>query len=107
MVLPCANPETGIRMNFIFSHSEYEQQAMERVRQEEIGRASVRFASPEDVVVHKVIAGRSRDLDDVRSILLKNSDIDRGYIRHWLAEFDRSLGESYLQKFEELARSLP
>lgn len=107
MVLPCAHPESGIRIDFIFSHSAYEQQAMERVRRLEIGKASVRFAAPEDVIVHKVIAGRPRDLDDVRSILLKISDLDRGYIRHWLAEFDRSLGESYLRRFEELARSEP
>ena len=107
MVLPCADPETGIRMDFIFSHSPYERQAMERVRRVGIGKASVRFAAPEDVIVHKVIAGRPRDLDDVRSILLKNSDLDRGYIQHWLTEFDRSLAEAYLRKFEELAGSVP
>jgi predicted nucleotidyltransferase len=107
MVLPCLDEESGIRIDFIFSHSAYEQQAMERVRRVEIGKASVRFAAPEDVIVHKVIAGRPRDLEDARSILLKISDLDRGYIRQWLAEFDRSLGESYLRAFEELAQSVP
>lgn len=107
LVLPCLDSQSGIRIDFIFSHSPYERQALERIRRVEIGKAAVRFAAPEDVVVHKIIAGRPRDVEDARSILLKTSDLDRQYIRHWLAEFDRSLGESYLQKFEELEQSAP
>lgn len=107
MVLPCLDPQSDIRIDFIFSHSEYEQQAMKRVRRVEIGNAAVCFASAEDVIVHKIVAGRPRDLDDARSILLKKADLDRAYICHWLAEFDRSLGERYFQTFDELAKSVP
>lgn len=32
MVLPCIDPESNIRIDFIFSNSAYEQQAMERAR---------------------------------------------------------------------------
>jgi len=105
MVLPCADPESGIRIDFIFSNSPYEHQAMDRVRRVTIGKAAVRFASPEDVVVHKVIAGRPRDLDDARSILLKNPRLDREYIRRWLREFDRSLAQKYLRTFDDVAQS--
>jgi predicted nucleotidyltransferase len=107
MVLPCVDPPSGIRIDFIFSHSAYEQQAMGRVRRVEIGKASVRFAAAEDVIVHKIIAGRPRDLQDVQNILLKNPEVDQEYIRRWLAEFDHSLGESYLARFEKLARPAP
>jgi len=106
MVLPCVDPESGIRIDFIFSHSPYEKQALERVRRVEIGRAAVCFAAVEDVIVHKIIAGRPRDLEDVRGILLKNAQVDREYIRRWLREFDRSLGEHYAQTFEQLAQSV-
>jgi predicted nucleotidyltransferase len=105
MVLPLADSETGIRIDLIFSNSAYEQQAMQRVRRVEIGNASVCFAAAEDVIVHKIVAGRPRDIEDVRGILLKNSELDLGHIRHWLAEFDRSLGEGYLRRFEDLAHS--
>ena len=105
LVLPFSDPETTLRIGLIFSHCEYERQALERVRHVPIGDAQVRFASLEDVVVHKLIAGRSRDLEDVRGILLKNPTCQREYIRHWLKEFDRSLGADYLAKWEDLVAS--
>lgn len=107
MVLPLVDPESNIRIDFMFSYSAYEQQAMQRVRRVAIGKASVRFAAAEDVIVHKIVAGRPRDLEDVRSILLKNRELDLAYIRHWLVEFDRSLEGRYLQTFEALAQSSP
>lgn len=106
LVLPCLDPDSGIRIDFIFSHSAYERQALERVQRVTIGKAAVRFAAAEDVVVHKIIAGRPRDLEDVRSILIKNPRLDVEYIHHWLREFDRSLQESYLLRFDGLWQSL-
>ena len=38
------------------------------------------FAAVEDVVIHKLVAGRPRDLEDVRSIVVKNPGLDRGYV---------------------------
>jgi len=34
------------------------------------------FASPEDVIIHKIFAGRPRDMEDARTILLKNPGVD-------------------------------
>ncbi len=104
MVLPCIDPESGIRIDFIFSNSMYEREALGRVRRIEIGKAQVRFGSLEDLIIHKVIAGRPRDLEDVRTILLKNPNPDVAYIRRWLEEFDRSLGMDYRRKFEGLMK---
>jgi predicted nucleotidyltransferase len=101
-VLPLDDPQSGIRIDLIFSFSEYERQALERVRRVSIGKATVRFAAAEDVIVHKITAGRPRDLEDVRTILLKHHELDLAYIRDWLAEFDRSLGTTYVRIFDEL-----
>jgi predicted nucleotidyltransferase len=105
MVLPCADLETRLRIDLMFSHSEYERQALERVRRVPIGNTQVRFASLEDIVIHKIIAGRPRDLEDIRGILLKNPTCQVEYIRQWLQEFDRSLDATYLSKFEDLNRT--
>jgi len=96
MVLPTVQEESGIRVDFIFSFSPYERQAIERAVDVKLGRTSVKFASLEDVVIHKVIAGRPRDLEDVKSILIKNSGYDSRYIEQWLKDFEDSLGESFL-----------
>jgi predicted nucleotidyltransferase len=102
LVLPCQDSQSGIRVDFIFSYSAYEQQALDRVRFVPMGKARVRFAAPEDVIIHKVIAGRPRDLEDVKSILLKQSDVDRAYVQHWLEDYASVLGQPLLPRFEQL-----
>jgi len=101
-VLPCLDPHTTLRVDFIFSWSAYEAEALSRVRQVRMGDTSVCFASPEDVVVHKVIAGRPRDMEDVRGILLRNPELDLAYVRTWLEQFDQSLAGDFLKRLEPL-----
>ena len=102
MVLPSLDVSTGIRVDWIFSHSNYERQAIERSNKVKFGDTIVRFASLEDVVIHKIIAGRPRDIEDVSIILLKTSEYDYQYISRWLRKFDNSLGESFLETFKRL-----
>ena len=102
MVLPCEQPGTGIRVDCILSSSPYEQHALQRVRVVTIGRAELRFAALEDLIIHKIIAGRPRDLEDVRTVLLKNPNVDAVSIRQWLEEFERALAKPYLQRFGEI-----
>ena len=71
-----------------------------------MGKSIVSFASLEDVMIHKVIAGRARDLEDVKSILLKNPKYDLVYIEKWLEEFDKSLGDRFLKIFGEIKKGL-
>lgn len=104
MVLPTEDPSTGIRVDFIFSHSLYEKQAIERAKEVKFGRIPVKIASLEDVVIHKIVAGRQRDLDDIKNLLLKNPGYDRGYIVEWLKKFDESLNEDFLRSFKEIER---
>jgi len=104
MVLPCDDPETGIRVDFIFSFTPYEMQAMKRVIFVEIGQAKVRFASLEDLIIHKLVSGRPRDAEDVRSVILKNKGMDVKYIRKWLKEFAALLKLPLLAKFNALLK---
>lgn len=106
MVLPTMDKKSGIRVDFIFSFSPYERQAIERGNEIKLGRTLVNFASLEDVVIHKVIGGRARDLEDVKSVLLKNPKYDSRYIGKWLAEFDKSLGEHFLKVFKGIRREI-
>lgn len=106
MVLPVIDEKSGIRIDFIFSFSPYERQAIKRTNDIKFGKTVVKFASLEDVVIHKIIAERARDIEDVKSILLKNPDYDSEYIRHWLTEFDKSLKENFIETFNKLVEEL-
>jgi predicted nucleotidyltransferase len=106
MVLPCQDNDTTIRVDFIFSFTPYEQQAIQRARKVKLGDTDIAFASPEDIIIHKIIAGRPRDLEDVKSILLKNPEIDMRYIRRWLRDFSKSLDESFHKRFDRLLKSV-
>jgi predicted nucleotidyltransferase len=106
MVLLAIDEKTGIRVDFIFSFSLYEKQAIKRAPDIKFGNTIVKFASLEDVVIHKIIAGRARDIEDVRSIILKNSDYDTKYIVKWLEEFDKSLNEKFLKVFQKIVKEI-
>jgi hypothetical protein len=63
---------------------------------------NVRFASPEDVLIHKIVAGRPRDIEDARAILAKSPPLDRSYLLRWLQEFERTLSSPLAKQFKEL-----
>ena len=106
MVLPAVDDPTGIRIDFIFSSSTYERQAIERACKVKFDRVLVKIASLEDIVIHKVIAGRPRDIEDIKSVLLKNPEFDKKYIAHWLKQFDQGLNQNFSNVFEETLKEL-
>jgi hypothetical protein len=59
------------------------------------------------VIIHKIIAGRPRDIEDAKSVILKNLNFDKRYIKNWLKEFDKSIeGDRFLERFNEILKDL-
>ncbi|MFZ0451173.1 MAG: hypothetical protein WAL98_18195 [Desulfatiglandaceae bacterium] len=103
-VLPTRDAAGGIRVNFIFSFTHYERQAIARAKVVSLLETPVMFAAVKDMVIHKIFAS-PRDLEDVRSILIKNSDIDVPYVRNWIEKFDEPDQEKGLLRiFEEILK---
>ncbi|MDI6765675.1 MAG: nucleotidyltransferase [Bacteroidota bacterium] len=103
-VMPAIDPKSQIRIDFIFSDSMFERNAMKRSGFVRILNKKIRFASAEDVIIQKIIAGRPRDLEDVSTILLKQSKLNIRYIRKWLSEFEINLDISLLKIFNHLLK---
>jgi len=103
-VLPAEEPQSRIRMDFIFSFSEYERQAIDRAKRITMDAYPVRFASCEDILIHKMVAGRAVDIEDVRHLLAKNREqLDLTYLRRWLSEFGAiPEHEQIVESFERL-----
>jgi hypothetical protein len=59
-------------VDLLLAETEYQRLAMRR--------AVKGVLTPEDVIVHKLIAGRSHDLDDITSILAAGIELDVAYI---------------------------
>lgn len=94
-VLPAEDVESGIRVDIVFSATPYEATAIERAELIELGGQSVPFASAEDLLLHKLFAGRPRDLEDAAGIVRrKGKDLDWSYVRHWASEFSAVPGRA-------------
>ncbi|MBW2000803.1 MAG: hypothetical protein JRJ29_22930, partial [Deltaproteobacteria bacterium] len=61
-VLSTLAPATQMRADFIFSWTDYERQAIARARVLDVGGFPVRFATAEDLVIHKIFSGRPCDM---------------------------------------------
>ena len=105
-VLPAEEPNSKVRIDFIFSFTPYEEQAIKNAKQVLFDDYPVKFASCEDVIIHKMVAGRAIDEEDVKSILAKNQDaIDFKYAEKWLSEFGMiAEHEGILERFNSLLK---
>jgi hypothetical protein len=100
-VLPLMSKDQKLRLDVSFTDSPYELQAIARGVDVLVNRVAVRFASAEDLLIHKIIAWRGVDQKDVRGILLRNPDVDLAYIRHWLGLFSEALEQPLLERLEQ------
>ena len=105
MVLPCADANSGVRVDLVLSDSSFERAAIDRAVTVRLGSTDVRFVTPEDLIVHKVGAGRPRDLEDVRSIVARQPRLDRQRVEQALREFEPLLEAPLLERWREAAGS--
>ncbi len=71
-------PDCGI--DLIVGATEYQSLAIRRANR---GPLTI-----EDVLVHKTLAWRAKDRDDIKSILAAGQEFDREYVDHWTREWD-------------------
>jgi hypothetical protein len=96
-VLPTEDRASGVRVDFIFSTTPYEAQAIGRAQRLSIAGYAVPFATPEDLVLHKLFAGRPRDLEDVRGVVRrKGAQIDWAYLTQCARELATTPGREHL-----------
>ena len=87
-VLPARHRDTAIRVDFIFSSTAYEQHAIGRAVLVILEGVPVPFATAEDLIIHKLFAGRARDIEDAVGVARRQGNaLDWGYIERWAREF--------------------
>jgi len=86
---------SGMEVDLVLAGSGLEAIALGRASRVAIDGVEVPVAQATDLVVMKVLAGRGKDLDDLRS-LLAGGEVDLAEVRNILGQLEEALGQSDL-----------
>ena len=101
-VLPVIHTATGMPVDIILGGPGLEEEFIQRASVFDIEGIKVPVASPEDIIVMKVLSGRPKDSEDVVSILATR-EVDIQYIHSLLGRLEGALDRSdLLSAFAEL-----
>ena len=101
-VLPLIHIDSTMPLDVVLAGPGLEEQFLDRVVAVQVGDFTVPVISPEDLVVTKVLAGREKDVGDIRGILHARADsLDVDYIRRTLRVIEEALGQSDLMPLFE------
>lgn len=79
---------TGTFIDISLGVLPFEQEVVERSSVQEFDDSlQVRLPTPEDLIIMKAIARRSKDLEDIRILADKYTNLDLARIEHWVKDF--------------------
>jgi len=88
---------TGIQTDLVLGGPGLEELFLERAVERDVEGVRVRVATAEDLIAMKLLGGRAKDLDDVRSLLAANAGrLDLSHVRGVLRDLERALDRSDL-----------
>jgi len=95
-VLPFLHPGSGMPIDIVLAGPGLEELFFKRRRRRTVDGVPVPVASPEDVVLMKVLAGRGKDEDDAVAILAAQPKLDVEWVRGTLHTLERARDQSDL-----------
>jgi hypothetical protein len=90
-VLLVRHQATGIDVDVALGCLPFEKEAVARARVVQVAGVSVPLPTPEDLVIMKAVAHRSRDLLDIDGLLAAHPDLDLRRVRRWVRAFAEAL----------------
>ena len=78
----------GVDVDMFLAETPFQQELLRRRQRVETPDGNIWLASPEDVVLLKLIANRPRDILDAQDILFTLGELDRQYMRRWAERLD-------------------
>ena len=79
--------ETGLHVDISCGALPFEQEMIERALEIKLESLLLRVASPEDLLISKILAHRGKDLIDVENLLSVYHDLDWSRVRSWVKQF--------------------
>jgi Nucleotidyl transferase of unknown function (DUF2204) len=90
-VLLLQHKSSGINIDISLGILPFELEMIERGQDVYIGEIRVRLPTPEDLIIMKAIAHRSKDLEDIKTVAASHPNLDRERIRFWVEQFGAAL----------------
>lgn len=106
-VMPFVHGRTGMPLDVVLAGSGLEDEFLERAHHVVVGAIRVPVIDPEDLVIAKILAGRSKDVDDAATLWrLHAATLSADRIRRVLSMIEEAIGQSDLiPLFESVRRS--
>jgi hypothetical protein len=95
----------GVRVELFAPWHPFDHEVLARAELRELGGRRIRVHTPEDLIVYKMVFGRSKDIEDIKAIVASQAgslDLDR--IR---ASASQLLDDAGLRELEDLLRDDP
>ena len=86
-VLLMRHTVSGANIDISLGILPFEEEVVERSVSYKIEKISVRLPTPEDLIIMKAIAHRPKDLEDIRTIVDNNPELDLKRIEYWVKSF--------------------
>jgi hypothetical protein len=90
-VLLLRHERSGISVDISLGVLPFESEMIERGQEFKLGTRNIRLPTPEDLIIMKAIAHRSKDLEDIKSVAASHPKLDKGRIQFWLDQFGEVL----------------
>ena len=95
-VLPFIHGPSDVPLDVVLAGPGIEDRFFERVQVRDVDGVVVRLASPEDLAVMKVLAGRPKDIDDVVAIAAAQRNFDTAYVEQMLRRLEEAFAQNDL-----------
>lgn len=93
-VLMLYHAETGLPVDISMALTPFEQEAIRRARQANLGSGEIAVLTAEDLIIMKCVAQRPIDLIDASELYKMYADqIDLQRVRYWVEQFGEALDE--------------
>ena len=73
----------GVDVDIFIAEKPFQRELLKRRQRVEMPDGDTWLASPEDILLLKLLAHRPRDLSDIGDILFTQGELDWGYLRRW------------------------
>jgi hypothetical protein len=104
-LLPLVHCRTAMPVDVVLAGPGLHGEFLARRRLVDVGGVRIPMISPEDLVVTKVLAGRPKDLEDLRGVLLEQEDLDLDRARAVLGELEKALDDGrLLRRLDRIVR---